>query len=202
MTGLLNEMPFLKSFAQPSAFVPSWLKELRAKDEAALLAMPILSVRDEEWKYTSLEALWWREFSLSPVSRDVSPAFQEKLIPGAINVLLYNGHYLGEISGDVPDGIKFLSGQEAFKSLSDDSQYFSAVTANDTPLFTMLNRSFFENPLVVQVSRGAQIKPLVHLIHVVSKQASAIFPRVKIRLDQAASLSVLETLASFSEGRL
>lgn len=201
MTGLLNETAFLKAFsscrAEAIARVPFWLKESRAEDMEALEGLAPLSVRDEEWKYTSLAALWRQEFVPAMRAGGVRPAVTpEMIIPGAVNILLCNGHYLGEIHGHVPATLTVTSGEAAFAALSADFRYAGAMTTNDAALFTKLNRAFFCDPLGLRLSRAEGPGPLIHLIHLVTRDAVSVFPRILVHLDARACGTVMETFVS------
>ena len=70
------------------------------------------------------------------------------------------------------------------------------VMVEPTDAFALLNDAFVGDPVVVSVPRGAMLdRPLV-IVHQVTGEGTAAFPRVVVRVGEAATLEVLELLVS------
>jgi Fe-S cluster assembly protein SufD len=183
--------------AEALSRVPAWLRMIRAEDLEFLAGLAPLSVRDEEWKYTPLMSLWGKAFTpVMKIDGILPQEFKSKIITGAFNILVCNGHYTGITYGDNPAGLEVSSGDEAFAALAAEKDHFVSLTVNDSPLFTKLNRAFFLSPLFLRAKKDCAVKVPVHLIHVITQDQSAVFPRVFIKAEARSSLDVLETVVA------
>lgn len=192
MSVTLAAIPFLEGFrsaaAAPSVDLPPWLDEIRQEDGHFLRSFVRPSVRDEEWKYTPLTALWPQAYSLAGRFKGsvIGDEFKSLMIDGARNILI--------IDGQVAAG-------RAFGSLDEIRRCLSTVTPNDAELFLRLNRLHFQS--LLEVFPGQNVTPgeLVHIINVAVQPGTAAFPRIFIRAGRGAELNVLQTYVTFCADR-
>lgn len=181
----------------------AWLKAFRQKsfDQWAEIAMP--TVKDEEWKYTSLADLVNRRFQIATHHKLIEDKqFEDYRDKEDINIVLVNGVLWGELSDlkHLPHGLTVLSLDAALACHNTEIQdTISKLTPNDTKAFLWMNQALFLDGVFVQVAKNAVIEPLVHIIHVTSGIApdTIVFPRSFISVAEAAQVNILESHICF-----
>ncbi len=184
---------------------PAWLKALRQRSVVQFTELGLPTVKDEEFKYTSLVELAKTRFQL-PAAHTLHE--DDKLWDYAdkadINIVLVNGKVSGEQSNlkDLPKGLVIISFNEAVAEYPTEVEAtISKVTANDSKALLSLNHALFFDGVFVKVADKAVIKPLIHIIHVTSDidDNTVVFPRTLIHVGQAAQVSILESHVSYAE---
>ena len=181
----------------------SWLKAFRQKsfNQFAEISMP--TVKDEEWKYSSLADLVNRRFQIASRHQLIeAKQFENYRDKADINIVLINGVLWGELSGlkHLPQGLKITSLNETLAHNNNEIQdTISKLTPNDTKAFLWMNQALFLDGIFIQVEKNAVIEPLVHIIHVTSGIAAdtIVFPRSFISVGEAAQVDFLESYICF-----
>ena len=181
----------------------AWLKAFRRKSFGQWLDAGMPTVKDEEWKYTSLA---------DSVNRSFKIASQHKLIEDKqfsdyrnkydINIVLVNGVLWGALSdlGHLPLGLTVSSLNNALAHNSPEIQEtISKLTPNDDKSFLSMNQALFLDGAFVQVAKNTVIEPLVHIIHVTSGIVpdTVLFPRSFISIAEGAQVDILESHICF-----
>jgi len=181
----------------------AWLKAFRQKSFAqwAEIAMP--TVKDEEWKYSSLTDVVSRRFQLATRHQLIEDrqfeAYRDK---ADINIVLINGVLWGDLSDlkHLPHGLTVTSLNDALAHNNTEIQEtISKLSVNDTKAFLWMNQALFLDGVSVQVAKNAVIEPLVHIIHVTSGIApdTIVFPRTFISVAEAAQVNIMESYICF-----
>lgn len=181
----------------------AWLKAFRQKsfDQWTTIGMP--TVKDEEWKYTSLADLVNRRFQLASHHQLIEDKqFEDYRDKADINIVLVNGVLWGELSDlkHLPHGLTVSSLDAALAHGNAEIQdTISKLTPNDTKAFLWMNQALFLDGVFVQVAPKAVIEPLVHIIHVTSgiSPDTIVFPRSFISVGEAAQVNILESHICF-----
>ena len=181
----------------------AWLKTFRQKsfNQWADGSMP--TVKDEEWKYSSLMDVINRRFQIAARHQLIEARqFENYRDKKDINIVLINGVLWGELSDlkHLPNGLLVSSLNEALTHDNPEIQdTISKLTPNDTKAFLWMNQALFLDGAFIQVAKNAVIEPLVHLIHVTSGIApdTIVFPRSFISVGDAAQVNILESYISF-----
>jgi Fe-S cluster assembly protein SufD len=181
----------------------AWLKAFRRKsfDQWAGIGMP--TVKDEEWKYTSLADLVNRRFQIATHHKLIEDRqFEDYRDKADINIVLVNGVLWGELSDlkHLPNGLTVSSLDQALAHGNTEIQdTISKLTPNDTKAFLWMNQALFLDGVFIQVAQNAVIGPLVHIIHVTSGVApeTIVFPRSFISVAEAARVNILESHICF-----
>ncbi len=182
---------------------PAWLKALRQKSYSQLLSTSFPTVKDEEWKYTSLADVTGKMFQIANHHKLIEDKqFDQYRDKADINIVLVNGVLWGELSDlkNLPKGLTISSLNEAIKHHGNEIQEtIVKLTPNDTKFFFWMNQSLFLDGVFIQVDKGAVVDPLVHIIHVTSGVAdrTLVFPRAFINVAEAAQVNILESHISF-----
>lgn len=196
-----------------STLGPAKLAEVRDKAFEKFRSAGIPTVKDEEWKYTSLRAIQEGKF-LPAYGANVFRQDLEKTIAGRIEVAtlgFVNGEFAPEISSDqvLPDGVAFGTLQDAFETHPEIvDRYLNSIAGNpegklgaflEAP-FVDLNTAYLGEGAFLYVPRGVTVDvPLQFLF--VSKADHGPFaahPRVLIVLEEGARATVLETYIGLS----
>jgi Fe-S cluster assembly protein SufD len=181
----------------------AWLKAFRRKsfDQWAVTGMP--TVKDEEWKYSSLADVVNRRFQIPAHHRLIEDKqFENYRDKRDINIVLVNGVLWGDLSDlkHLPHGLTVSSLDAALAHNNTEIQdTISKLTPNDTKAFLWMNQALFLDGVFVQAARNAVIEPLVHIIHVTSgiSPETIVFPRTFISVGEAAQVDILESHICF-----
>jgi len=195
--GLEEYLPKLEKASSP------WLKAFRQKsfDQWSEMIMP--TVKDEEWKYTSLADLVNRRFQIASRHELIeTKQFEQYRDKKDINIVLVNGVLWGALSDlkHLPQGLTVSSLDAALAHGNAEIQdTISKLTPNDTKAFLYMNQALFLDGAYIQVAKNAVVEPLVHIIHVTSaiKDNTIVFPRSFISVGESAQVNILESHICF-----
>lgn len=181
-----------------------WLKDSRQRAVAQFAQLGLPTLKDEEWKYTSLAELSSKRLQIASHHKLTEEKQFHAYADGAdINIVLINGVLWGDLST-----IKHLPQGIIVKSFSDAAVHFPAelketvskLTANDSKPLLYLNQALFLDGIFIKIENNAVIEPLVHIIHVTSniEQDTVVFPRSIIHIGVAAKAAILESYIGFT----
>jgi len=180
-----------------------WLKAFRQKSFSQWAEIDMPTVKEEEWKYSSLADLVNRRFQLATRHQLIeSKQFENYRDKNDINIVLVNGVLWGELSDlkHLPQGLTVSALNEALVHNNTEIQdTISKLTPNDTKAFLWMNQALFLDGACIQVAKNAVIEPLVHIIHVTSGIApdTIVFPRSFISVGEAAQVNIMESHICF-----
>jgi Fe-S cluster assembly protein SufD len=176
----------------PGARAP-WLARARRAGLERFAQTGFPTVRDEEWKYTSVASIEKRSFTPLPngAPHELN-ALAFTPFPGH-RVVFVNGRYSPALSavGLLPPGV-------ALKSLADtlerapDALEPLFVEDNRQTVFGALNTAFTADGLYLHLPRGTAIEEPIHLHFVVTNENAAIHPRNVIVAEEGARATVVE----------
>jgi len=156
----------------------------------------IPTVKDEEWKYTSLATLADQTFEIA--SNDVpqiNPDVLAKYCDNReINIVLINGVFSKDLSNvdKIPDGVAISPLTEA---------HLTKHKLTDATTFVALNEAINTNGTYIAIDEKAVVQDLIHIIHVTSPGSRRIItaPRALIVSGKSSEATILETHVSFDE---
>lgn len=176
---------------------PDWLRERRREALATYARTPAPTYRDEEWRRTDLRWLDWD--ALRPAADGEVPERAPAAVPSDA---LAPGAVVGQANGAsgvvlVTDAVRSagvtVSGlQDAARGSPDSVREhlaMRAVTA-DCGKLQALNTALWSGGALVHVPRGVQVDDPI--LVVVEARAPYIYPRTLVRVDEGASVSVVE----------
>lgn len=172
-----------------------WLARTRARafERYATLGLPTL--RDEDWKYTSVAALDKRAFSFATNSPDgVDPAQLASLaLPGCARLVFVNGRHAPALSqaGALPPGVEVGSLAAA---LATKPERFEAWLGADAPGtgFTALNAALWADGAYVELASGTVLAAPLQLLFLTTRADLAVCPRNLIHLGAGAQAEIIE----------
>ena len=207
-SGVLQTFEALKS--KTNGYEPSWLCSVRKDAAARFSELNFPTVRDEEWKYTSVEPIVKNSFSFNFDASTNSPAKGklETFLFGEAdwNLLVFvNGIYSKELSSVTPraEGIEIGSLAEALKSRPARLEpYLTRQVDFKSNKFTALNTAFLGDGAFIYIPKGKTIQKPVELLFISISEEEKIIaqPRNLLVLGEGSRAEVIESYVSLNVG--
>ncbi|MBI2602629.1 MAG: SufD family Fe-S cluster assembly protein [Deltaproteobacteria bacterium] len=151
--------------------LPLWIAAHRLPAQKAFLAKGFPTLKDEEWKYTNLKDIGTSKFSL--------------------------GNTQGNAHLDVSDPNITIDPLEKACLEKETLVQFAIKLSSQVAqnAFSLLNDALLGEGFLVHVKKGAKVGNTLHLTHKIAQapQASAIFPRNIVILEEGTELCLVET---------
>ena len=205
-----------KAFAgNGAAGAPSWLKEIREGAIARFAELGFPTMKQEEWRFTSIAPIAETRFALPSARRAPLPAATEidlvSVGGGAGPRLVFvDGRYVAELSNAtrLPGGARAGSLAEALRADAATSlarQHLSRHARWQESAFAALNTAFLADGAFVHVPAGVTLDQPLELVffssgRTSSEGATVSHPRSLIVLERGAQAAIVETYAGVSEG--
>jgi|GEM_PF-1422518 len=195
--------------SQAARHWPGWISALREAGIANFAARGFPTVKDEDWKYTSVEPIAAESFSTAngeAKSVDIGAVAERAMVdPAAPRLVFVNGVYTAAFSRPVEpaSGVvlanlgEFIKMDEA-KAAANLGRY---ADTRDQP-FVALNSAFLADGAVVSVEPGHRTDRPIYLVFVSTgaRQSIISHPRVLILLGAGSEASVVETYVGVDGG--
>lgn len=193
--------PLLNSLQAAYAQLPDATPALQARRRRAwdmFIAHGIPTKRDEDWKYTNLQALTNQEFALA--TTEVAGAIADAGTPGTYRLLFVNGRYQATHS--------VLPQQTGVNvAVVDDLQHApTAVTAAldmaVEPRFAALNTALAQHIVLIELDHDVVLEQPLQLSFVWHSDAVNLMahPRIVVRLGRHSRATLLEKYESVRGG--
>jgi Fe-S cluster assembly protein SufD len=182
-----------------------WFQDLRGKGLSRFTELGIPTVKDEEWKYTSLTALAGQTFAVAAESRLVElDALQKYCGPGEVNIVFVDGIFSEELSNvdKRPEGITVSPLEEAVINGGGRlEQLLTRYDIDHETAFVALNEALSGRGTYIHIPAKTVYKELVHIVHVAgSGQPNTVaMPRTVITLGKSSEATVLESHIAFND---
>ena len=187
---------------------PGWVTDLRRDAISGFGKLGFPTLRDEEWRFTNLEALRRGSFAIaengiSEVSKKTVDSYGFSGLD-CLRLVFVNGRFASSLSdaGDAGDGILMKSLSEAIREDGDLVRDHLAKYADyEKDAFISLNTSYFEDGVFVYVPDGTISEKPVHVLHVATDEGRPLFinPRNLIIVGQSSAAKVIEHYVSLSQ---
>jgi Fe-S cluster assembly protein SufD len=184
---------------------PDWFNRLRTESLSRFNKLGIPTVKDEDWKYTSLAALTKHTFKVAEDNELIeSEALKNYLNTSEINIVLVNGILSTELStlSNVPGGITISTLDDAITNKAPNIQELLAkYNENNDAAFIALNEALSGSGTYIQIDAGIASEKLIHIIHVTSSRHknTASMPRTLITTGESSEATILESHVSFND---
>ncbi len=148
---------------------------------------------DEEWKYTSVDALLKHSFSSDTPQESVAP-LQEYDLPAPAHVLLHNGSVANapDLVDALPAGVLLLPLARALKEHAALVQPYLGRILRQEHGFHALNTAFIQQGVVLYIPKGVRIETPIILSHLHDASMHAIHLRHLIIAEEGAHATVIE----------
>jgi Fe-S cluster assembly protein SufD len=202
---MINQDRYREQFAQlqsgrTGARLP-WLQRARtaAFERFAELGLP--TVRDEDWKYTSVATLEKRAFKVAPESFDGVDA--DQLAQLALAHALADTHLLVFINGRHAPGLSRVGrlpcGAEVGSlpaAIANHPDRFEALFTRDADAlvngFAALNAAFWADGACIDLAAGCSVDKPIHLLFITTDADLAVHPRNIIRAGAGSHAEIIE----------
>lgn len=180
---------------------PEWLTHLRREGIGRFMVAGFPTLRDEEWKYTSVAPIVETEFAPGPYDPDGLNAerIQELTFDdsGCIRLVFVNGHFSRELSflDSLPNGLLVSSLSEALGSnVKTLEQHVGAYVDRERHPFSALNTALFTDGALIEIRSDAVIENPIHVIfHSTAAAPIASHPRLLIIADANSQATIIES---------
>jgi len=189
---------------------PGWLKEMRAGALARFSEHGFPTTRQEEWRFTSVQAIADTAFTLPKSPRADAPSAKaihayEVCEAGRHLLVFVNGRYSGALSSvaGLPNGVKVGSLADALKSHGElVRQHLGKHAATDGHPFAALNTAFLNDGGFVHVPASVVMDEPIQFLYlsVPGAEPTVSHPRSLVIADRLSRVSVVETYAGHGEG--
>jgi len=186
-----------------------WLDAMRADNEQCFQQLGLPTLRDEDWKYTSIKPIASKTFTLAESgaapTREGPRAFDVPHLD-AYRLVLVDGHFAPGLSSDaVPAEGVYVGGLA--RILDQDparlEPWLGRLAKNTEHGFRALNSAFIQDGIFVHVPAGTRLDKPIELCCVQSGQAEEIVsqPRNLVVAGEGARFTVIERYVHDGEGR-
>jgi Fe-S cluster assembly protein SufD len=177
-----------------------------AIDNFSKLEFP--TIKDEEWKYTSLAPLLQHNFK--PVSEKTS--LQKESLKNFLFsemehslVVVVNGHYVEELSDfqDIPGSVEIKSIAKAIlENSSLIEKHFGKYADYNTHIFTSLSTAFIKDGVFIHISEGKIVEHPIHILFITSAGNDKILtqPRNLYVAGKNSQATIIEHFVSIDDG--
>jgi Fe-S cluster assembly protein SufD len=180
---------------------PDWLRTRRTDAVAAAADLPLPSVDLEEWRYSRIAELDAARYRLRPDlgarGTPTVPAAVEELVaglgPAAGVVVVVDGVVAQVRVGEELTGAGVRLGRAADQA---DAGPLGCAMARPVDLFASYNDAASEDPVVLDVPRGAVIEHPVVVVSHISTDGLAVMPRLAVRAGENSRVQVVEVATS------
>jgi Fe-S cluster assembly protein SufD len=154
-------------FAQGrGASAPAWLRELRERGASRFAAVGFPTVRQEDWRFTSVAAIAEMPFRLAEKAPTNAAELAARVaIPQtAARIVILNGHFAPELSS-IGSATGVTAGSLA-RAIGDDRPecaHLSLTAAERTP-FAALNTAFLEDGAFIVIPANMTLADPIHVV--------------------------------------
>lgn len=181
---------------------PQWFAKFRNDSLEASRSISIPTVKDEEWKYTSLALLANHDYEL-PTHHDLEAAEQlwQYADKEDIHFVMVNGCFVSELSNfDGIEGLNVLHLQEAVNQGLMTEAHYKATTKNDIQPFLAINNAYHRCGAYINVNKKFNDKRLIHIVHINTlDKPYTISPRSAIFMERSSQARILESHISLTD---
>jgi Fe-S cluster assembly protein SufD len=178
-----------------------WLQRTRAAAFERFAELGFPTLRDEDWKYTSVATIEKRAFKFAPESFNGVNADQAArlavahALPDTHLLVFVNGRHAPGLSrpGHLPRGAEVGSLAAA---VADRPERFEALLKRDAVAlingFTALNAAFWADGATIDLAAGCSVDEPIHLLFITTNADHAVHPRNIIRAGAGSRAEIVE----------
>ena len=189
---------------------PEWVREVRERGARRLTELGLPTTKQEDWRFTSVQAIADSMFVLPSSPRAEAPPAKaihayEVCEAGRHLVVFVNGRYSGALSSvaGLPRDVIVGSLAGAIKNHGDLIRKHIDTLASRGGPFAALNSAFLGDGGFIYVPPGIVMDAPVQLLYlsVPGAEPTVSHPRTLIVADKLSRVSVVETYAGHGDGR-
>lgn len=186
----------------PGAHLP-WLAQVREEALTALLDNGLPSLRDEDWKYTSIAPIEKARFDLTPTASEAIDAgdIAALALPGARVLAFVDGRLAPELTrlGVLPDGVVVAG---VAQMLEHDCERlrapFGYPPAGYASGFAAQNTAFMQDGAYVHLAAGCTLDEPLHLLFIATQANLATHVRSVVVAEAGSRVVIVEHHAALA----
>jgi Fe-S cluster assembly protein SufD len=194
-------------FARQTADAPAWLHDLRGAAFSRFCSAGFPTLRDEDWRFTSLAPLTRTTFRLARGSAHqftVSDLVQWRMEGAAARLVFVDGRFETNLStwGALPRGITVNGLAREIASRPDAvAKHLGRYIDTARDPFCALNTAFAEDGAYVHVAKGAVVEQPIHLLFISTSGESPAMthPRNLIVVEDEGQATIIEDYVSWGD---
>ncbi len=179
---------------------PAWLREIRERAIARFSALGFPSMKQEEWRFTSVAPIAETAFALSHGGAVTADALAPLALAGpqAIRLVFVNGAFAPGLSAiaELPQGLRAGSLLAALATDPELAREHLARHADyQASPFAALNTAFLSDGGFIYVATGAVVERPIELVFAATaaEQPTVSHPRSLVILERGARATVIES---------
>jgi Fe-S cluster assembly protein SufD len=210
-----KHQPWVAALEQRPTTGPRWLQDIRDRGASRFAQVGFPTVRNEEWRFTSVSQIANAELALAPASIALDEDQLETFLyaDAPHRLVFVNGRFVEALSrtSGLPDGVRFGSLTQAMASPgaamdsgrrddADVERLFGRQVDIDTRAFAALNSAFASDGGYISVPEGVVLDTPLQLLFVSVAPAAALatastmsHPRTLIVLGTSSQAQIVET---------
>jgi len=186
---------------------PDWLRDLRESAFSRFCSVGFPTLRDEDWRFTSLAPLTRTSFRLARGGANpftVSDLAQWRMEGAAARLVFVDGRFEPSLStwGALPRGVTVNSLAKEIANQPDAvARHFGRYLNIERDSFCALNTAFAEDGAYIHVARGVVVEEPIHLLFVTTSGASPAMthPRNLVVVDDEGQAAIIEDYVSWGD---
>jgi len=179
---------------------PAWWTSRRAEALARFAARGFPSLRDEDWKYTSLARLaatpWAPPDRAYPRAEVAARVQRSRLhLAGGLVLVFVDGRYAADLSVVPPQlgGVLFGSLADALRNAPSHLEpHLGRVAVGGDRPFADLSTAAFDDGVLLHATPGTCLPVPVEVLHVTTRPGTACFPRTLVVAATGSRLTLVE----------
>jgi len=166
------------------------------------------TVKDEEWKYTSIAPLLEHNFVPSLNKKTLTKDQIENFLFDDLEsnvVVVINGHFSEELTSlnKIPKGVEISSFAKAISSNSPlVKKHFSKYADFSKHIFTSLSTAFTRDGVLIHISEGKIIERPIHILFITSSENEKLLiqPRNLFVAEKNTQATIIEHFVNINSG--
>lgn len=186
----------------------AWLRKLRQEGFARFRETGFPTVRDEDWRFTSVAAIAQTPFRLArnghslPARKELEPLY---MADAACRLVFVDGRFAPELSalGRLPHGVAVSSlAEEIANDPAAVEPHLGRYLDLRRDAFGALNTAFLEDGAYVRIGKGVVVREPIYLLFVATAQAvpTVSYPRNLIVAEENCQATIVEDYVSLGGG--
>ena len=174
----------------------AWLQQFRQSGVQAFADHGFPSVRDEEWRYTSLAASSKTAFAPTVVQTAADETLAHYRVAGATLLVLVNGHFVPALSdmADLPAGVTVMSMAQALQQQAATvADYLGKAVAETEHSLVAFSNAWFADGVWLEVAAKQVVSKPLQIVHLVTESTALAATRQVVVVHPQAEVDIIET---------
>lgn len=187
-------LDFYKKEAEGSRSKLPWLAKIQQRAESEFQYRAFPTRKDEDWKYTALDAFLETSFASVP-QQDLKHRPDPAQLPIGSEISLYNGQVFMApgLKESLPAGVIIKPLLSALSEDEDIVRPWFGKLLNNEHGFHALNMAILQSGLLVYLPKGVQITDPLVFAHYQDRAEGAVHARHLVILEEGAALCMIES---------